>query len=189
MSSFTAIANRALSLLGQNPIVSLEDKTPAAEEINRVMPFVLDSVFRMHPWNCLVVRKSLAPTNDLPVYEYDYQYNLPSDCLRLLDVSTETDSRYTVEGRRILTNAGPEIFIRYVAESLDPNQYDGLLREALAAYLAATICERITQSNNKRDLANMELDKALAHAKRVDAQENPPVGFKEDSWISSRYWR
>lgn len=189
MASFTSITNRALSLLGQAPIVSLDDKTPESEEVNRVLPFVLDTVFRMHPWSSLRTRKSLAPTTTKPVYGFEYAYNLPADCLRLIEVVSEGRTKYSLEGRQILTNEGPEIFIKYIAEIKDPNKYDGLLREALACYLAYTICERITQSNSKRELAMREFENALNMARSTDSKENPPTPQQTDTWVQARFWR
>ena len=188
MSSVTAIANRALSLLGHAPIISLDDLTPESEEVKRVLPFVLDSVFRSHPWNCLVARKSLATLVDVPVYEYSYSYALPSDCVRVLDVVTDNRERYVIEGKRLLSNAGPEIKLRYVKHSDDPNLYDGLLREALATYLALTMCEKITQSNTKKQLLVDDFKRVILEARRVDGQENPPARFAQDSWLTARLW-
>jgi hypothetical protein len=188
MSSFTAISNRALSLLGHGPIISLDDLTPESEEVKRVLPFVLDSVFRSHPWNCLVVRQSLAATSGTPVYEYSNSYALPSDCIRVLDVVTDNNDRYVVEGRNLLTNAGPEINLRYVKHSEDPNLYDGLLREAIATYLALTLCEKITQSNTKKQLLVDDFKRVILEARRVDGQENPPARFAADTWVTARHW-
>ena len=188
MSSVTAIANRALSLLGHAPIISLDDLTPESEEVKRVLPFVLDSVFRSHPWNCLVARKSLATVVDVPVYEYSYSYALPSDCVRVLDVVTDNRERYVIEGKRLLSNAGPEIKLRYVKHSDDPNLYDGLLREALATYLALTMCEKITQSNTKKQLLVDDFKRVILEARRVDGQENPPSRMANDTWLLSRQW-
>jgi len=188
MASLTDIANRALSLLGQAAIVSLNDKTPESEEIRRVLPFVLDSVYRMYPWNCLSKRVVLAPLTTPPVSTYSYAYRLPSDCLRVLEVEMDSHTKYRVEGRDLLCNAADEVRLRYVQYTEDPNLLDGLLREVIAYYIAVSLCERITQSNNKADLMRRGFNEVLRYAVRADSQENPPVRFAESSWLRARYW-
>jgi hypothetical protein len=189
MTSVVGICNRALQRLGQPAITSLGDNTPASDACNLAWPFVRQTVFRDHSWNCLVARKSLAASQTTPAYEYSNEYPLPSDCLRVLQVLTGEaliTNQYTVEGRSILFNGDGGLFIRYVKDEEDPVKYDSLLVEALASYMAMTLAEELTQSNTKRQLAMDEYKNTVQMAKRVDGQETPPVRWQESDWLISR---
>ena len=73
----------------------------------------------------------------------DSQYTLPTDpyCLRLLSLD-DLSIVHRVEGRKILTDES-KINIVYVARITDPQQYDTLLIETIAARMAADIAYSI----------------------------------------------
>lgn len=60
MATDVDIANRALSRLGMPRITALADATESGYAVNSAWPLVRDEVFRAHPWNCLVTRKTIA---------------------------------------------------------------------------------------------------------------------------------
>lgn len=181
MSSVVDICNRALSKIGAARVTAITDSKPC----NSAYEAVRDRVFRAYPWNCLMERAQLAPLSTDPVYEYDYQYQIPSDCNRVIEV--DTPYQWVVEGRKILTDEGDVLNIRYQKKETDPAKYDSILIEALAARLAFEICEEITQSNTKKELAFNDYVDILREAKRADAQEQGPNKLKESDWVTARY--
>jgi len=186
MASVVDICNRALDKLGYGSITSLDDGTKAANLCSRAWPLTRDQVLRDHPWNFAVKRVITSPVTATPVWGFAYQHPLPADLLRLLDVKDLSTRDYQVEGQFILTNDSA-LYVRYIQRITDPNQFDALFLEAVTVRLAFEMCETLTQSNQKKDSLWGEYDDALTRAKRVYAQENPPVIFEEDDWISVRY--
>lgn len=186
MASVVDICNRALSRIGASRITSITDAVKPAKACNSAYNLVRDEVLREHPWNCTITRQALAPLSTDPVYEYDNQYQLPSDCLRLLEVQNN-DYDYVIEGRAILTDYGSTLNIKYQKREEDPQQYDSLLVSVIAARLAWEICEELTQSRTKTMDKRDEYKQILAAAKMVDAQEQSPSTFDEDDWITVRY--
>lgn len=188
MPSKVDIGNRALSKLGENlTITSFSDGTPPANAISANFDMVRDDVLRDHPWNCLMTRAQLAPETETPAWGFDYQYQLPSDCLRVVEVEALTSQpKWRVEGRKILTDDGPVLNIVYLKREEDPNEYDSQLVEALATRLALELCETFTQSNTKKDYLYMAYNDVLRQARRSDAQEGTPTVMLEDSWLSAR---
>ena len=79
MPSVVDICNNALIDLGASAISSLTEDSKAARLCNQRFDSIRDTVFRFHPWNCLVKRASLAADTDTPAFEYSYQYTLPTD--------------------------------------------------------------------------------------------------------------
>ena len=82
MTSDVEIANRTLDKLGAENIVTLDEDSENARTINRMYTSVLYSMLRSHTWNCAKKRVQLAPLSTTPAFDYDYQFQLPADCLR-----------------------------------------------------------------------------------------------------------
>ena len=198
MASKVDIANRALTKIGEARIMSLSDDVEAARVIDSLWSVVRDSELRARNWNFSIVRKSLPALASAPVWGFAYQYQLPPDCLRVLSVTeffpgpsltnyrTGSESDYQIEGGKILTNESAPLKIRYVARIEDTGTWDAAFAEVFACRIAVEICERITQSNTKRQLAWEEYEKAIKDAVRADAIENPPEPLPDDSWMLSR---
>lgn len=203
MASQTAICNRALTKLGQTRILSIGDDVKAARELNSMWDIVVDAELRRNVWNFAVARTSLAALAAAPAWGFTYQFQLPSDYLRLVQVGEHyiipnmTDYRsmpelpYQVESssdgtKVIVTDFTAPLKIRYVKRITDTQQFDPLFVEALASRLAYEACEAITQSSTKKAEAWEDYKAALREAKLVDAIENPPEPLADDSWLLSR---
>lgn len=185
MGGVVDICNRALTKVGDDRITSLTDGTKAASVCNHAYEFVRDSVLRSSVWNCTVTRATLAPLSSTPDHTYKYEYQLPSECLKIVEVDTTYD--WVVEGRKILTDEGTTLKIRYQQRVTDPNQYDSALFELIATTLAYEICETLTQSNTKKQIIGKDLERLTTMAKMHDAQEGSPSRLKQDSWIDARF--
>jgi hypothetical protein len=186
MASVVDICNLALRQLGARRITSLSDSTEEARACNDVYESLRDDLLRSHPWNFAVYRASLASSSDSDQWEFDYSYPLPSDCLRVIAVEDDHSFIWQVEKRRIVTNQGGPLRIKYIAKETDPNQFDVSFMKCLALYIAAELAERLTNSNTKRQLAEAAFDKALRVAKFTDAQESTPHQLVNGSWLDSR---
>jgi hypothetical protein len=185
MPSVVDICNKALDKLGQSPITSLDDGNKAANLCSRNWPLIRDQVLRDHPWNFATRRATLAPSSTVPDWGFTASFPLPSACLRVTEVLDLSTSDYQIEGRAILADA-TVLYVRYVERITDPNVYDASFIDSAATRLAAEMCEALTQNNKKKEMLFSEYDASLTGAKRVDGQENPPVPFEEDDWITAR---
>ena len=198
MASDVQIANRALTKLGARRILSLNDDVKEARAINSMFELVRDSELRAHPWNFAMTRASLAALVATPAWGFAYQFQLPADCLRVLQVNEEyyvanlTDYRtrldvpFQIEGGKVLTDVVAPLKIRYVARIEDTQAWDTCFVEAFASKLAYETCEEITQSNTKKQEIAADYAMMIKQAKRMDAIENPPDPFADDSWLLSR---
>ncbi len=186
MPSATDICNRALGRVGESRIISLTDDSKQARACNGAYAHIRDEVFRSHPWNSVITRAQLAKLSDAPAFGYDAQYQLPADCLRVVEVFNST-LPWVVEGRILLSDEGSPLSMRYVRREEDPNQWDSLLQNVVAARLAVELCEELTQSNTKRKLASEEYAALMSMARKADGQESSPMPFAEDDWINARY--
>lgn len=198
MASKTDIANRALTKLGEDRITDLLDDTERARTLNSMYAMCRDAELRAHVWNFAIKRASLPRLAQLPAFGYDFQYQLPSDLVRVIQINEwwywwggadyygGNNAEYQIEGRMILSNFNGPMPIRYVASVDDPGLYDSLFVEAFACRLAMEACERLTQSNTKLQALQQQYIAAIRQAVRADAVENPPESLPDESWMLSR---
>ena len=187
--STVSICNRALDLLGADPIISLEDGSKAANLCQRNFEPSADSVLRLYPWNAALRRARLPALSESPAWGYLSQYQLPQGpepafCLRLLEIDNGSD--YRVEGRRILADYAAPLDILYIGRVTDTATFDPLLAEAVAAKLAVHLAGNLTESGSRIDAARNYLRDILAQAKAIDAQEGGAASLVVDAWLQAR---
>lgn len=187
--SVISICNRALDLLGADPITSLDDGSKSASLCQRNFPPSADSVLRLYPWNAAQRRARLAALVEAPAWGYAYQYQLPQGpepayCLRVLSVAGCSD--YRIEGRRLLADAPPPLDILYLGRIDDAAQYDALLAEAIAAKLAVHLAGNLTESGSRIEAARNHLAQILQQARIADAQEGGAARLEIDAWLEAR---
>lgn len=184
------IANVALRLLGAKRIESLTQNVERARIMNDAMPTVLKDEQRAHPWSFTIKRAEIAADATAPDFGRSYSYTLPSDYLALAPPYAEDEDNerdWLIEAdRKILTDDGAPLEVRYVAYITDPNKMDACFIEACGARLAQDTCEAITQSNTK--LVNLErhYQQWIARARKANAIERVPAKNPEDRWLSCR---
>lgn len=198
MASQVEIANRALTKIGDRRITSLSDNAEQARVIASSWDALRDNELRARNWNFSIVRASIAALVETPAWGFAYQYQLPTDCLKVVQVGeyspglSMTDYRstadvdYMVEGGKVLTDIGAPLKIRYVSRVENTGLWDSAFVEAFASRLAVEICERLTNSTSKRELALREYEAAIRLAIGSNAVENPPEPLPDDSWVMSR---
>lgn len=199
--SVTDVANRALQLVGASSIMNLTDNTVEARECSRAYDICRTAELRVHRWNFAKTRAALAPDAAEPSWGYKYQFTLPVDCVRVL-LPPDACLDWQIEGRKILTNsmtspfgagvvdaavaASPALFIQYIADVQDVTLWDPLFVECVAARMAAAICERLTQSNQKKQDAQQQYRAAEGDARMANAFENTSVRPPTDDWLLAR---
>ena len=176
ISSPVDICNIALGHLGESRIASLEDESPAARACTLHYISARDAVLRSHRWNFAQARAILSRLDDAPVFGWSYQYELPADCVRVLEVNGSeggdviTDE-YIVEGRRVLTNAS-EVRLVYCKRVEDVSDFDPLFVQAFAVQLAIYLSETIRGTTGKTAELTQAYERITAPlARRVDANE------------------
>lgn len=183
-TSVVKIVNNALVRIGASSIISLEENSEAARAANLIYEQIRDATLRDHLWNFAIKRVELALTTDTVAFGFTNAFQLPSDCLRVLNME-EADMKFVVEGDKLLTDEGTAK-IRYVSQVTDPNKFDTMYVEALSARLAAELAITLVESNTIHQ--NMiELYRAkIMDARSIDAQESGEPEVVADTWLNSR---
>jgi hypothetical protein len=195
MASEVETINSALNMLGATNIISRGEDSKSARVTNQRFDAVRDAVFRAHPWNCLVTRVALTSDSDSPAFDWSYQFTLPTDpyCLRVMRLDY-LDIEFRVEGRKILCDEST-INMVYLARVTDPNEWDSLLVETIAARLAADVSFAMVQSTSLTSTLYALYENKLSEARFTDATEGTPGavtgvvssgGLQSDVLINSR---
>lgn len=194
--SETAIANMAATTLDDIHLNSLDDdETPLSRFIASEFGFARDELLASHVWACGKTRKKLPKLASSPAFGYDYQYQLPTDCLRIVPprVNGLPDGKlvpYTRDGRLILTDYEAPLCLVYIKRVTNVVELDPLFARALGQYLAVLAAQRITGKESYYDKATRLFQQAIANAQQVNALEIGEAGnnsnYANDTAVSAR---
>lgn len=183
--SEVSICNSAIAKIGGQRLVSLDDANERARLFKEQYPKMRDELLYAHPWSFATKRAApvavVLPPNSL----YPAKFQLPLDCLRVLEVEGWTSRWSTEDGFLIVDH--PDPVIKYVAQVTDVSKFSPAFSETLAAKLAAECCYSLVQSVTLRAQLIQEYEKQLRLARSYNAQEASTDRVYADSWLHSRY--
>lgn len=158
-TSEVSICNKALQLLGEDGITSLDDRTNKAELCKLNYPTLRDAVIEARMWRFALIRKKSESSNrpgevvedGYPEWGDFYVHNIPDGMAQVFrcykEMVTDDDAQidWQREGDYILT---PEslIYVWGVRHITDTRKFSPLFVEALAARIAAELAIPITQN-------------------------------------------
>ena len=198
MASETGIISGACLKLGTNPITSRLDPSKAGRVFDAIYDGVRDAELRKNWWRFSIARTELSALAEVPIgSQYSHIYQLPTDCLMVIQVSeffstSLTDYRgaseapYAIEGRKLLTTFPAPLFLRYIKRIIDTGLMDVAFQACLSSRLAYEASEAITGSTSKGQAALTDYQLALSEAQQANAIETPPDVLPDDSWIVCR---
>ena len=198
MASDVDIANRALTKLGAARIGAFNEQNKQARAVESMFDIVRDAELRAHIWAFSVKRDTLTVDTNSPDWGFNFQYVIPTDCLRIIQVNefypgpdmsdyrNMSTAEYQIEGGFILSHEADDLKVRYISQVTDTTKWDSTFVEAFACKLAVELAEDLTQSNTKRQLAWDEYKQALTTAIRSGAIEQQHTDMPDDSWMLSR---
>lgn len=180
----TGICNLALIRIGSDRISDITQNTKSAVLLNSIYDMVRDDVLRAHKWNFATKRTTLAATAITPDWGYSHEFDLPNDCLRLLETSPD-ELDYVVEKRKIRANRD-RLDVLYIYSNADESEWDSCFASAFAWKLAEQLAYSMTQSASLVQLCAAGYKAALAEARSMDGSEGQIKGLEIEEWTSSR---
>lgn len=186
--SRTEIANKALTLVGANPIVNLDDDTQNARVLNRVYEISLKSILSETAWGFATRRKLLSQvTDDLEWYDtgVTYVYQRPTECIRIFRSSVKK-AVWSVEGDFVISDT-QGLGVAYVYFHNEPSKYTSSFVEAFVDKLCSDICFMILNSKTMAEsflkkYEQVSLSKALAE----NSQIGIPQLMQDDAWVNAK---
>lgn len=189
VSSRTEIQNSALIKLGAETINSEDDENTRARLIKVQYPIIRDRVLRSHPWKFARGRVALSPIDPLAdeYFEWGYSFQLPTDCLRVIETDIPDGGLWDVEDRILLANE-PTVIIKYIKRVTDVSKYDDNFCEVVAWELASDIAFLLT-GNVAREVSTKEsAKKAMQEARSFNAQQGNTDRVSSEAWVNSRQY-
>lgn len=185
MPSVVSICNQALWKVGAPAITSLDEATPQARACKQVYESCRDGLLELYPWRFAVKRYTAgSPLAEAPDFEFDYKYELPSDCLRVYEVYGYDSSVWNVEENCLITNL-EEPRIRYIKKAEDPSQYNPAFVRCLSLAMAAEVAPKLKDSPKARDVFTNELAIEVSRAFKIGAIEGFAEEYQTDSdWVT-----
>jgi hypothetical protein len=159
-------------------------------------PSVPDSVLATWAWSFGIRREVLYYAEPRCVEtEAVWAYELPGDCLAIAPefVGGAPEGRKTglwpaggkMEGGLFVTDQGPPLNLRYVAQVTDASEWDPVFSEVLAWRLAIEVQPELSPVFAESRLQT-GLAKALREARRSGAIEANGATLADSSWLVSR---
>lgn len=177
--SETQIYNAVLDKLSEETVLATTDEKAVARWLNRNYPIQRDVLLQRHTWNFALSRKLLPADTAKPAFEWQWQYQVPDDSLRILPLTYDgyrnsPQIPYVVEGTKILTNRGAPLRVRYIFRQENSALFTPIFVDLLSQVLAANFAYNLTGKANYAkqllDIANV----SFLEAARIDSLEGLP---------------
>ena len=119
-----SLYNIALGALGERTLDSTAENRPTRRELDKVNTNgngYVPTVLHQGLWNFAITRSSINPSTATPSFGFANSFALPSDFVRLVNISTSSTMsdpllRYEIEGTNIVSDS-TILYIRYVSDS------------------------------------------------------------------------
>jgi hypothetical protein len=182
-----SICSNALLMLGDKPINALTENTDRAKIAANLYPGVRDAILRAHSWNCCIARVALAPDSTAPAFDFSFQFSLPADFVKALQVGEYGLEvyRFKIEGRKMLADDNP-LLLRYVFRNENPATWDAALVDAVTLEMAARMAYPITRSASLAESMKKDARLALRLAKTIDGQDDSPDEVGDERLLAAR---
>lgn len=194
--STTNIANMALGHLGQGLQIDDfdTDTSPAGKACRAYYELARDATLERFPWAFAVERVALALVGDGEDEheEWEYVYQVPSDCLapRRILSGTRNDNpstvvRYVVKGDQIFTDMEDAV-LEYTKQVTNAPDFPPSFVEALSYKLAQLISPRVAKDAELGGVMLQMHEMALARAAGLDADRERPDAEPDSEGLRSR---
>ena len=128
--------------------------------------------------------------DEAPLQQWTYQYNAPSDRLRILSLNATRyntgGAAFDIEGAKVLTEETTAA-VKYIQNVTDVGAFSASFKAALAARLAADIAIAVTGTNTLLQGLEVLYRQRLAEAEGLDTIERSPRTLRRESqWLAAR---
>jgi len=185
--SAIALCSRALLRLGARSIASFVEGTSESEVCANLYPVARDALLSAHPWNFATGQAQLARLSAVPVADYSYAFQLPSDFLRAMSAGGSSRGRglhYRIHERRLHANS-EEVTLTYIFRP-DESGFPPFFDQTLINRLAADFCLPLTESTSRAELLEKIAEESWRRARLIDAQEETPRAIEDFNLITAR---
>lgn len=183
------LINKSLTLLGANPITSIDDSTNNARIVNRVYEVSLRSILSECKWNFATKRALLSVVTDTMAWYYTnetYVYQKPIDLIRIFGTNDE-NAVWREEGDFIISDTSG-LGVLYVYYLDNPDKYPAQFIEAFSDKLASDIAYMVLNSASKaKEMYEKYKTVTLPDARSENSQVGAQQYMRDDAWELAKY--
>ena len=192
MPSKSDVANVGLAMIGGTRITSFTDGSKNANFVNAIYEPLRQQMLAF-PWNFAANRVELAQLVEVPAFEFDFAYALPSDWLYTVSVhdsdaglGTIFNREEQINNQNVLLANSTQLFLRYTIDESDVNLWSPRFRWAMSMAIARDLSIAIGNSNTLQARMEIRARTALSAAQSVDAITSSPEQRPRGTWANSR---
>jgi hypothetical protein len=176
------ILSKALILCGEKPLESLSDNRYGATVGSNLFELLYENEIQSNPWRFATKKASLSQLNVTPVNQYQYVFQIPTDCLIPSHVYPRAD--YEIYGDRIYTNqSAVDLDYRFKPDVADIPAYFAML---MVYACAKDMIKPITESDQAMQLMERKYNRQRSVAMYADAQGRPAVPVQDNPFVDIR---
>lgn len=190
MASPSEICAKAMVLLGQNPIIDIDDTSvPNAVKCKAAYAITRDAMLREYAWAFAVRRVMLVADPAAPAFGYAYKFQLPADCIRVIGTD-QAGVGYEIEDGFLMADVST-MGVRYVRRVEESGFFDSLFVDCLSIRIARELAPSILKDRGAKVAQMMDaLYRAtIPAAKLADSLESRHNEVNEvatSSWLTAR---
>ena len=182
VTSSISLSSNALLLLGHEPIASFTDGTTGATIAANLYKDSYLNLISSFPWGFATKKASLVRMTESPLNEYQYAYQIPTDCMYVLKT---TSTIYRIFESTIYTNEAT-LSITYIF-SISEDRLPPYFIKACEFYLAAQFAIPLTGDLDKASYYDKKAEKELRKAKYLDSTQHPQDANYIADYIAVRW--
>lgn len=181
MSERIDIANMALSMLGEQSILTIDEDSPNAKQVMIHYIPARDATLEAHDWTFAIERFLPGKLTETPVYGASALFAVPVNILRVISCDNPTSSsvsisapidsneqiEWVMEGGNIVCNE-EVVYAKGIRRIEDEGSFSPLFVQAFAAKLAMLLAINLTASANIQARVSAYYDYAINEAKSRD---------------------
>lgn len=181
------LASLALAEVGEEPLTAMTDIGKAANVARLVLPQAREEVFDLPvDWKFATSRVELSQLTATPAFGYDYYYNLPTLCRRIITTVDENGEEINYKYRREIYISGStntpvllcdqdECYIRYLVYLTNPGLWPGFFKRLVILKMARYLAKPLSDDNQMKINLQYEWKDAYGLAKAANGMEDIDV--------------
>ena len=181
------IVNSALTRSGHNQITSFDDGSAEAEVAQANYDEVVASALSSYPWSFANKYKQINKLSGTPDNEWDYQYQLDSDLLKLIVVEVNGQNiDYERVGDVVYCDESDNVYAEYVyepAEATWPHDF----KEAIITRLEALFLRALADKDKEAEARDSRADFQFSRARNNDAKNKSPRSRRSSRLVNIRH--
>lgn len=176
------LLSKALISLGEKPLISLTDNRYGATVGSALFETIYENELQSHPWRFAMKKAALSRLVVTPLNQYQYAYQIPTDCLMPSHVYPAAD--YEIFGDRIYTNNPTvELDYRFKPEITAVPAYFAML---MVYALGRDMANPVTSSLDTVTKYEQKYNRQRGLALYADAQGRPNVQVQDSPFTDVR---